>query len=198
MDRRPVSAPAPAGIVLAGGAGRRMGTPKAAVHLAGRPLVQHALALLGARCAQVVVVARPETPLGPLPAPVVHDRPGPAGPLGALATGLAAVDADRVLVLACDLPFAAPLLDALLAHPGEGAVVGRSAGHIQPLCARYPRRATLAEAERLLGAGDHRARGPALALDAATIDDRWGALANLNTPDDLRLAAARWADAQTG
>jgi nicotine blue oxidoreductase len=48
---------APAGLLLAAGAGRRMGRPKALVELAGRPLVRRALdALRDGGCAPLVVV----------------------------------------------------------------------------------------------------------------------------------------------
>lgn len=181
----------PDGIVLAGGAGRRMGRPKATVPLGGSLLVERAVAALEPRCDRVVVVARPEIALPPIGAEVIFDRPGPDCPLVALATGLAACRADDVIVLACDLPFADPLLDALIEQPLGRAVAGRSHGRIQPLCARYPRVAALRAADELIDAGDLRARGPAVALDAEVVDDRWGALANLNTPGDLTCAAAR-------
>jgi CTP:molybdopterin cytidylyltransferase MocA len=47
----------PVGLLLAGGAGRRMGRPKALVELAGRPLLLRALdALRGGGCTPLVVV----------------------------------------------------------------------------------------------------------------------------------------------
>lgn len=188
--RRPPARPD--GIVLAGGGGTRMGHPKALLRFGDGTLAQNAVALLHARCDHVVVVSRPEVALAGLPATVVMDRPGPRGPLTALATGLAATRADDVLVVACDLPFAGPMLDALEEVPHGRAAVGVDAdGHVQPLCARYPRLRTLAVIEALLAAGDRRARGPAAALGAHHVDDRWGALTNLNTPADLEHAVAR-------
>ncbi len=177
------------GIVLAGGPGVRMGRPKASARLGGRTLVERAVGMLESRCATVRVVARPGIPLPPLDVEVLFDIPGPDCPLVGMATGLAACTADDVLVLACDLPFAAPMLEALLAAPPGRATVGRADGHIQPLCGRYPRVAALAVARALIDAGRMRATGPARLLDAVALDDRWGALANLNTPADLARAA---------
>lgn len=193
MTRRPDARDGAGGLVLAGGAGRRMGGPKALLRLADDDctLVEHAVGMLARRCRDVLVVARPEIPLPPLAAPVAHDRAGPSGPLTGLATGFAALATERVLVLACDLPFAGPMLDALLAAEHPGAVVGRRAGRIQPLCARYPRRDALAAADRLLAAGELAARGPALELGAAAVDDRWEALLNVNGPADLDRARLR-------
>ena len=140
----------PDGLVLAGGAGRRFGRPKATVILDGRTLVERAVAALAPHCGRVLVVGRPEVPL---PLASIDDEPGPDCPLNALATGLAALDADEVLVLACDLPSAGPVLERLVVAP---SVAVDPDGRLQPLCARYPRVATLAAARRLLAEGNRR------------------------------------------
>jgi molybdopterin-guanine dinucleotide biosynthesis protein A len=176
------------GAVLAGGSGRRFGGPKATALLAGRTLVARAVEALAARCHEVVVVSRPEVRLPPLPVRVVHDRPGPAAPLAALATALACLEGEEVLVLACDLPLAGPLLDELLAAPPGRAVVGVSDGRPQPLCGRYPRAEALAACERLLGAGALPARGLVDALGPVLVDAPGDALLNVNSRDDLRRA----------
>jgi molybdenum cofactor guanylyltransferase len=179
-----------AGCVLAGGPGRRLGGPKAGVVLAGRTLVERAVDALRARCGEVVVVSRPGVALPDLAARVVHDRPGPDCPLGALATGLAALGADDVLVLGCDLPLAGSLLDALAVAPPGRAVAAAAGPRAQPLCARYPRIAALAAAERLLAAGALPARGLLDALGAARIQADGDALLNVNTAADLDRARA--------
>jgi molybdopterin-guanine dinucleotide biosynthesis protein A len=176
--------------VLAGGPGRRFGRPKADVRLAGRTLVERAVEALSARCARVVVVARPGVPLPPLLVSVVHDRPGPDAPMVALATGLAALEATDVLVLACDLPLAAPLLDRLLAAPQGRAAAGAHRGRAQPLCARYPRQPTLAACERLLAAGALPVGGLLEAVGALRVEAEGDELLNVNTPADLAAAEA--------
>lgn len=178
----------PDGCVLAGGSGRRLGRPKAGVVLGGTTLVERAVATLSERCATVVVVARPGVPLPELPVPVVHDRPGPGAPLVAVATGLAALRGEDVVVLGCDLPFAGPLLDELLAAPPGVAVAGTEGGRAQPLCARYPRRRALEACERLLSAGALPARALVDALGALGVEARGDALLNVNTPEDLARA----------
>jgi molybdenum cofactor guanylyltransferase len=179
------------GCVLAGGRGRRLGRPKAGVTLAGRTLVERAVDALGRRCGRVVVVSRPGVPLPPLEVPVVHDRPGPACALLALATGLSALEGADALVLGCDLPFAGPLLDALLAAPPGLAVAGSAEGRLQPLCARYPRAPALAAAERLLADGELAARGLLAALGAVGVEAEGDDLLNVNTPADLARARRR-------
>ena len=187
MTERPPD-PLPDGCVLAGGSGRRLGRPKASVLLGGITLVERAVAMLSARCGTVVVVARPEVPLPALPVGVVHDRPGPGAPLVGLATGLAVLGADDVIVLGCDLPFAGPVLDALLAAPAGAAVVGTADGRLQPLCGRYPRRRALEACERLLAEGALAARDLAEAVGAAGVPAPRDALLNVNTAEDLARA----------
>lgn len=179
-----------AGLVLAGGSGSRLGRPKATVVVRGRTLTERAVDLLAARCDPVVVVSRPDVPLPSLDVAVVFDRRGVRGPMNALASGLEAVTTDDVLVLACDLPFTGPVLDRLLAAPAGTTVAARDE-RIQPLCARYPRVATL-EACRKLGAqGVRRMTSLLITLDARSIEVGEGELFNVNTPADLDAARLR-------
>ena len=169
----------PDGLVLAGGAGTRFGGPKALAVLDGQTLVERALAALERRCGRVVVMGRPEVAL---PVPSLDDRPGPDCPLNALATGLAALTADEVLVLACDLPGAEPVLDRLVVAP---AVAVDPGGRPQPLCARYPREAALAAADRLLAQGNLRMMALLDALGATAVPATAAELHNVTVPADL-------------
>jgi len=169
----------PDGLVLAGGAGRRFGRPKATVLLDGQTLVERAVAALAPHCRAVVVVGRPEVPL---PVRSVDDRPGPDCPLNALATGLAAVEADEVLVLACDLPAAGSVLSRLVTAP---SVAVDPAGRVQPLCARYPRLVALAAADALLAAGHLRLLELLDVLVPAEVPATATELHNVTTPADL-------------
>jgi molybdopterin-guanine dinucleotide biosynthesis protein A len=180
------------GIVLAGGAGRRMRQPKAGVVLDGCTLVERAVETLRPHCAALLVISRPEVRLPPLDATVCYDRPGPDAPLNALATGLAALDTGDVLVLACDLPCAQSVVDRLAHAPAGAAAVARdrSSRQWQPLCARYPRRAALGMCERLLATGELRLLPLVEALGSSAIDATTDELANVNSPDDLARVTA--------
>lgn len=179
-----------AGIVLVGGAGRRIGAPKALLRLGGATLAERAVAIAAGVCDEVLVVTRPEVPVHVAGARVVHDQPGPDAPLTGIATGLAAATADEVLVLACDLPFAAPAAAALLAGPQGSAAIATAGGRAQPLCARYPRRAALHAAHMLLASGSVRAFALAGALGARHVPVPPSTLFNINGTDDLRRARA--------
>lgn len=160
----------------------RFGRPKATAVLGGMTLVERAVAALAPHCGRVVVIGRPEVAL---PIASIDDRPGPDCPLNALATGLAALDADEVLVLACDLPAAGPVLDRLVAAP---SVAVDPAGRAQPLCARYPRVATLALADGLLTAGTLRLLRLLDGMDALLVPASAVELHNVTFPHDLDRA----------
>ncbi len=179
------------GIVIAGGAGTRMGGPKALAAIGGHPLVELAVAALRPHCGRVLVVTRPGITLPPLPAEVVLDRAGPDAPLTGLATGLMACTTAQVLVLACDLPLAGPVVARLAAVPaGRTAMAVDPGGRAQPLCARYPRVAALTAADALLAANTPRMMGLVDALDPVLVDASADELLNVNTPADLARAAA--------
>lgn len=174
-----VAAGRPDGLVLAGGSGRRFGRPKATVLLDGMTLVERAVAALTPHCGRILVVGRPEVPL---PVASVDDRPGPDCPLNALATGLGALHADEVLVLACDLPDAGPVLARLVAAP---SVAVDPSGRAQPLCARYPRLAALVAADALLGSGTRRLLPLLAVLGAVPVAATTAELHNVTVPADL-------------
>lgn len=92
-------------IILAGGAGRRMrGADKPATEVGGRAMVAWVIdAVAGAGRLVLVGPDRPEL-TRPRLTVVCEDPPG-AGPVPALAAGLAEVEAPVVALLAADLPF---------------------------------------------------------------------------------------------
>jgi molybdenum cofactor guanylyltransferase len=139
-----MSAPPPVGAVLAGGLGRRIGGDKGMVELDGRPLIAYPIAALRAVLDEVVIVARAGTQM---PADVTRDVPVWTEPDDAIhhpACGivhaLRCAAGRAVLVVAGDMPLlSAALLRALAFTDAEGApaLVPRSGGFLQPLCARY-------------------------------------------------------------
>jgi molybdenum cofactor guanylyltransferase len=124
------------GVVLAGGAGRRMGGSKAMRPLAGRPLISYPLAALAAACERVVVVAKPDTEL---PGDVERwDEPAlPRHPLTGIVHALERAGA-AVLVCAADMPFVTPdACRALFDAAPADATVAEADGVLQPVFAVY-------------------------------------------------------------
>ena len=188
------------GIVLAGGRSRRLGHDKRALRLwgqAGPTLLEHTVQLLVPICAELIVVLNDPTAWASLPAQLVGDQPGAAGPLGGLYAGLAAASYDTALVVAADMPLLnVELLRALIAEPSDyDALVPRSSFGLEPLHALY-RRTCLAPLQAYLASGGRALNGflttvhvatPAPAL-IAHYDPQGRAFLNLNTPEDLALA----------
>jgi molybdenum cofactor guanylyltransferase len=134
----------PLGVVLAGGAGRRIGGDKCTVELAGRPLVLYPIDALRQVCEQVVVVAKAETALPPLAgqAEVWIEPDEPHHPLAGVAHALRTASARSVLVLACDMPLVPQeLLRALIKAASGAGAVARCGDISEPLCAAYTRKA---------------------------------------------------------
>lgn len=135
----------PLGAVLAGGAGSRLGGAKPSVELADRPLIHYPLAALAAAGIEAAVVAKRETQLPDLAmagegaaAPgVIREPAEPRHPLAGILAALRAAGERPLVVLACDMPLAAPALLAALAAAPEPLVVPAPGGRPQPLQARY-------------------------------------------------------------
>jgi molybdopterin-guanine dinucleotide biosynthesis protein A len=132
--------------ILAGGRARRFGgADKASLPIGDARIIDRQLAALSAVADDVRIVANDRDRYAGLGVRVIPDAVTERGPLGGLYTALLDASHDRVLVLACDLPFVtAALLQRLVAESGTGqeidAVVPRSARGLEPLCALYARR----------------------------------------------------------
>ena len=185
-----------AGLLLTGGASRRMGTDKALIEVDGQRLVDRAAAVLAA-------VADPVIEVGPgwSDLPAVREDPPGSGPLAALSTGAAALRAaghdGAVLVLAVDMPrVSVELLQFLAGRPGNATAVPRDGGYPQPMCARYGPD-VLAAVDDRLAAGGRSLRDLLESLAGQGIVDwveaeEWEpaagseAFADVDTPEDLR------------
>lgn len=183
-----------AGLLLTGGASRRLGRDKALVAVGGRPCAVVVGERLALATSPVVEVGPGRSGL----AAVTEEEPG-RGPLAAIAAGWRVLvgqgHAGPCLVLACDLPrVPVSLLRMLAEWPGEETVVPVSDGVPQTLCARYSALA-LARAGPLVADGARSVRalleadpgGPVLVASrtwrsVAPAD----AFADLDTPADLR------------
>jgi molybdopterin-guanine dinucleotide biosynthesis protein A len=179
--------------ILAGGQARRFGgRDKSTLRVGGRRILERQLdelchitddiLLVGGRPIEDVAGLRP-----------VSDRVPDSGPLGGLDAALAAARDDRVILIACDMPFiTAGFLESLLAlSDSVDAVVPRTERGYHPLCAVYRRSCHPAVVRRLV---ERRLKMLDLLEDLKVhVVDRehvatFGGervLANVNTPDEL-------------
>lgn len=183
-----------AGAILAGGRARRFGgRDKSRLVVQGRTIIERQVELLRSVVDDVFLVGHDAERFSDLGLPVHADRISGAGALGGILTALESTTADRVLVLACDMPFlVAGLLRALLsrAGQGDGAWIRTSRGP-EPLVACYRQQAR-EQIREAITSGHLKAAelGQRLQLQELTEQDvaEFGPvdvlLANLNTPED--------------
>jgi molybdopterin-guanine dinucleotide biosynthesis protein A len=141
-------------IVLAGGAGRRLGgVDKPAELVGGRSLLERVVAAAGD--AQRVVVVGPRRSQRLEVPNVIWRREAPpgSGPVAAIAAGVGETSAPTVLVLAADLPDIAPAIPRLRSAVEAGthlALLADEEGRPNLLAAAW-RREALLSALRVLG-----------------------------------------------
>ena len=204
------------GIVLAGGASRRMGRDKATLRLpagGGETLLEAAARRLAeAGAARVVVAIGAPGRLGDLPWEEVGDGDHAGeGPLAGLAAALTAVEHDAAvaLVLAVDLPFAHPrllrwLTDELNVTNVAGLIPLDAVDHRpQPLHAAYRPHLVAPALRATLDTDERRVLRALAAAGAVQVDpphgvhgDRWHR--NANSPLDLRAAGRESAPPPVG
>lgn len=192
-----------AGFILAGGESSRMGRDKAFLEFDGIPLLLRTARLVESVSGPPIVVGNPEG-CGSLGLAGLADRWPGAGPLGGIATALAASAAPWNLIVACDLPYLTRewldyLVDRARASQGD-AVLPMNTRGAEPLCAMYHKRceaaicASLDRGTRKVTDGLHELLvemiGP---LEWKGFDSAGLLFKNMNSPEDYEEARARLA-----
>jgi molybdenum cofactor guanylyltransferase len=194
-------------IVLAGGQSSRMGQDKALIPIAGVPMVRR-VCLAALDCVTTVyVVAQDDCYQSLLPTRcyLIEEQPELArsGPLVGFMQGLAAIETEWVLLLACDLPrLTGDVLQQWCEQlngvsPATVALLPRSTQGWEPLCGFY-RRSNLDSLSDFVTAGG-RSFQPWLAEQQVAIlvvDEQL--LLNCNTPIDLeQISSGMLSDSET-
>lgn len=197
------------GFVLAGGRSTRMGTDKALLLYAGRPLILHAIDLLkSAGVKPHIAGARPDLSAY---APVIEDLHPGRGPLGGIEAVLGSSSSEWNVFLPVDLPLLPAAFVRYLIEragiTGAAATIPTLMGKPEPLCAVYRRdlldgvRAAIESGKYKVMHGITSAAPPSetdifsVEAIAATRNDwplelplrRW--FQNLNTPADMALVS---------
>lgn len=183
-----------AGLALAGGQSRRMGTDKTLLRLGDRPLIAYVLDRLRAE-SETVAVSANEAParFASFGVPVLSDgRFIGCGPLAGVLAGLewaATVGAEALLTIPADTPFAPSGIAASLVPPPSCAM---SLGRVHHLVALWPSGISAALRDFLSSAGPHAAGSFGTLIGMRTVpffaenarDPFW----NVNTQADLEAA----------
>ncbi len=183
------------GAVLAGGQARRFGgRDKTGIRFGRESLCERTVNLLYGFCREVIISSNRLHRHSR--ARIVPDRIPGQGPLGAIASCLAAATSPWLLVLAGDLPFiTAPALQRLWPERlGYDVVIPRSPDGLQPLAALYHRRC-LEPISALLKSGNFKIKDffPAVRVREFPCRDHPDLypphiFLNINSPADLEKA----------
>ena len=179
--------------ILAGGRATRFGgRDKSALVVEGRPIVERQLAELSVVADDLMIVGARAVQASDRVRLVADIVPG-CGPLGGLHAALTEMRSDRLLLVACDMPYVdGRFAEYLLSLAGDAAVVVPQTDRgYHPLCAVYTRACLGPVAARL---AERRLALHGLFNDVPTRSvtraemSRFGApsrlLANVNTPDE--------------
>jgi molybdopterin-guanine dinucleotide biosynthesis protein A len=202
-----------AGLILAGGMSRRMGTDKAALLLGGQTFIERIFERLAGGMQPILVVGRAEqvVALEKLlqkssvisPPEIISDRYPDRGPLEALATGLETLAARGVhlaAVTTCDAPNVAPRLFFWLAgqlNPQQQIIMPTDGKHRYGLTAVY-RTGCAVKIRELLEQGLRRVIDLPLHLPTASVkleecrsvDPQLQSFRNANTPQEYEVLRA--------
>ncbi|WP_254862618.1 molybdenum cofactor guanylyltransferase [Halovivax gelatinilyticus] len=196
-----------AGVILAGGRSTRFGDgDKAFANVDGVAMVRRVADRLAPVVGELVVNGRTDQREGlesvmgghPSPVEIAIDETPDRGPMGGIATGLSATDAEYAAVVACDMPFVDPTFLAYAferARGCDGAIARLSDGWFQTTQAVYRVEPMRAACERALETGDGRILDAVETLEYAVIEsdeiDDPATFANVNTREELDEAVER-------
>lgn len=174
-----------------------MGRDKALVPLMGKPIIEHVLERISGLGDEILITTNRPQDYAYLGLRMAQDSNPGAGALAGLKTALQASHGERVLVLACDLPFVnKDLLKHLISLSDQADVtVPYREGEYEPFLAIYAK-TCLSAIEESLKLGQMRVTSfyplvKVLALDEqeiATFDPLGLSFFNINTPDELSKA----------
>lgn len=183
------------GIILAGGLSSRYGSPKAFAKWEGVHFYKLTMQALAPHCDETVIVTRPElVERFDCLLQVVTDLAEVAGegPLAGILSGMEAVEADRYIVLPCDMPFMTSEVIGRLVECYESAVTAVVLeGKLHPLVSVWSGMAKV-ELRSALDSGQRRVMNVQEKLGVKWIegialsDNPRHVLMNVNTPDILR------------
>ena len=146
-----------AGVILAGGESRRMGSDKSLLPIHGARFIDHVYTRMSALFDEVVIVTNSPDLYSGIDCRKVPDIYYAQGSLAGIHSGLVHARQEKVFVVGCDMPFlSADLIKEICSHAAEGELVipHSSNGH-EPLHALYSK-SCLPAMERVLDAGQKR------------------------------------------
>ncbi|MBP7332811.1 MAG: molybdenum cofactor guanylyltransferase [Firmicutes bacterium] len=186
-----------AGVILAGGKSRRMGTDKALLTVGRDAMIERVAAELGKVFKEILISGGNEETGARLGLKVVPDLIKGWGPLSGIHASLLAAQSRKCLLVPCDMPFLSAELARIMAGLSDGydVTVPQHGDYLQPLFAVYDKNCIRA-VEEALRDGRHKVAdiyprvrvkyvSEMILRAAADIDT---VFFNVNTPLDLEKA----------
>ncbi len=182
------------GIILAGGASRRMGSNKALLKVGDTTLIENVYRTLATLFHEVVIITDTPEEYAFLPCRTAKDIYPKFGAMAGLHAGLAASATERVFVTGCDMPYLnADLIRRLCSMPkqGDALVPVNRQGLREPLHALYAtsiitevRRAIENDERSILDLLDRIDTKLVTPEAFADIDGAEASFCNINTPEE--------------
>ncbi len=185
--------------LLAGGQSTRMGEDKAFAAFRDGTLLEWMRDRLAPLFPHVFIVAREPARFQALGLAVVNDAMPEGGSAVGIYTAVLAAPTERVLCVACDMPFVSPRLVRALVEGSKGldVFVPRCGGLLEPLCAVYAK-GVLEAYREFIQAGGRRIfdiygdlNTGYLDVNDARLGDPALLFVNVNTPAELEAARER-------
>jgi molybdopterin-guanine dinucleotide biosynthesis protein A len=185
-----------AAAILAGGKATRMGgQPKSFLPVEGERVIDRQLRVLRPLFSEILIVANDRARYEEFGLPVVSDViEGGFGPLVGILTALESAQAQRVVCVACDMPYLdkAPLAFIRDHSANADVLVPWIKGREEPLFARYDKRVVPAIRAQV-ASGDYKVSRFFNSVNTGRVGDEilrildpdLRFLANVNTPEDL-------------
>jgi molybdopterin-guanine dinucleotide biosynthesis protein A len=184
-------------VIQAGGMSARMGEDKALKPFLGRPLIQRVIDRLAPIADELIVTTNRPAEYEFLGLRLVPDLKPGRGALGGLYTAIASAASPLVAVVACDMPFASPMLFEgalkLMVDEEADVVIAKTDEGYEPLHALYRRETCLPAIESSISADQWKVISwfPQVKVRTLTTDEVrsfdpsgvcfW----NLNTPEEF-------------
>jgi len=188
--------------IQAGGKSTRIGRNKSKIEFLGKPLILRILERIQNLSGETIILSNTnDLDYGELEnIPIFPDIIPDIGPLGGLYTSLKKATREFVALVACDMPFANPLLIQLeyeiMLDLGCDVVIPETDQGYEPMHALYRRRTCLPKIEEALAKNERRMISwfPGMNIHVLPIeglqriDPEMHMFLNINTLDDLHLA----------
>lgn len=130
------------GVILAGGASRRLGyRNKALLEIGGKSVIEHVIEVLSRVTGNISLVTNSPEEFAHLDLPMFRDILPGSGSLGGIYTGLKVSETHHNLVVACDMPFIQSCLLASLIKSGRDydVAIPVTPDGCHPTCTVYSR-----------------------------------------------------------